>query len=75
MANHIYPALRYRDAAAAVEFLEEAFGFELVTVHRNEDGSIGHAEMRCGDAMVMFGTEDSEGIERWGAHAGTAGST
>ena len=43
MANHIYPSLRYRDATAAVEFLEEAFGFDLVQVHKNEDGSIGHA--------------------------------
>ena len=70
MANHIYPSLRYRDATAAVEFLEEAFGFDLVQVHKNEDGSIGHAEMRHGDAMIMFGTEDNEGIERFGEHAG-----
>jgi uncharacterized glyoxalase superfamily protein PhnB len=27
----IYPSLRYRDAAAAIDFLERAFGFERVT--------------------------------------------
>jgi exosortase/archaeosortase len=29
----IYTSLRYRDAMAAIEFLEQAFGFERGAVH------------------------------------------
>jgi uncharacterized glyoxalase superfamily protein PhnB len=71
MSNHIYPALRYRDAAVAVEFLERAFGFERVQIHE-DDGLIGHAEMSWGESMIMFGSETPEGIRRWGSHAGQA---
>ena len=70
MANHIFPSLRYRDARAAAAWLEQAFGFELVAAHENEDGTLGHAEMRWGEAMIMLGQETDEGIERFGTHAG-----
>lgn len=70
MANRIYPSMRYRDARAAADFLERAFGFQLVASHENEDGTLGHAEMRLGDAWIMFGTEDEAGIGRFGEHAG-----
>jgi uncharacterized glyoxalase superfamily protein PhnB len=70
MANHIFPALRYRDAAAAADWLERAFGFERVAAHENEDGDLGHVEMRWGDSTIMFGQETDEGIERFGEHAG-----
>lgn len=70
MTEHIYPSIRYRDAKAAIDFLERAFGFELGASHENEDGTIAHAELRRGDAMIMLGTEDAAGVERWGEHAG-----
>ncbi len=70
MATHIYPSLRYRDAKAAIDFLERAFGFELIASHEGPGGRIQHAEMRWGESMIMFGEETDEGIERWGAHAG-----
>ena len=51
----IIPTLRYKDAKAAIEFLERAFGFERHTVM--EDGDvITHAELRYGDGVVMLGT-------------------
>lgn len=56
MNPNIFPALRYRDADAALDWLKKAFGFEEVSVSRGEDGSIGHAELRLGAGMVMFGT-------------------
>ena len=51
----IIPTLRYKDAKAAIEFLERAFGFERHAVMEN-DGVIGHAELRHGDGVVMLGT-------------------
>jgi uncharacterized glyoxalase superfamily protein PhnB len=52
---NIFPALRYRDAAAALDFLKNAFGFEEETVHRGDDGTIHHAVLRLGAGLIMFG--------------------
>jgi uncharacterized glyoxalase superfamily protein PhnB len=52
----IVPTLRYHDAKAAIEFLERAFGFQRKSVHENEDGTIGHAELTLGRGMVMIGS-------------------
>jgi uncharacterized glyoxalase superfamily protein PhnB len=63
----IFPSLRYRDARAAIDWLERAFGFERHAVHE-EGGAVAHAELRLGDSIIMLGQERDEG--RWGAHAG-----
>ena len=52
-APTISPILRYRDAAAALDWLERAFGFERVEDYRDDDGKIVHAELRYGNGMVM----------------------
>lgn len=51
----IIPTLRYKDAEAAIDFLERAFGLECKAVHESEDGTIGHAELTYGRGMVMIG--------------------
>lgn len=50
----------YRDPRAALKWLERAFGFEITMVVENEDGSIGHSEMRFGDAIIYVGREWDE---------------
>jgi len=70
MGNHIFPSLRYKDAKAAIAWLERAFGFELHSSHEDEDGSVVHAELRWGETMIMLSDETDAGIERWGEHAG-----
>ncbi len=50
------PFLSYDDAAAALEWLTKAFGFERADVHEGENGKIAHAELRVGDGMVMLGS-------------------
>jgi uncharacterized glyoxalase superfamily protein PhnB len=50
-----YPALRYRDAPAAIEWLV-TLGFELAERHDNPDGTVAHAELRLGDSLVMLGS-------------------
>ena len=47
--------LGYEDAGAALDWLEQAFGFERSSVHEGPNGSIAHAELRFGDSMVMLG--------------------
>ena len=51
------PALFYRDPAAALDWLERAFGFERSMVITDSSGQIGHAEMRFGDGTVYIGGE------------------
>ena len=52
----IIPTLRYQDAKSAIDFLERAFGLERREVVENENGTVGHAELRCGRGAVMVGT-------------------
>ncbi len=48
----LYPALRYRDARAAIEWLCQAFGFQRHVVFDAPDGSVGHAELQMGTAVI-----------------------
>ena len=46
--------MRYRDVAAAADWLCTAFGFERQTVVAGEDGAIDYAQLVCGRAMLML---------------------
>jgi uncharacterized glyoxalase superfamily protein PhnB len=61
MSQNIFPALRYRDANAALEWLKRAFGAEEKEVHRADNGAIRHAELRLGAGLIMFGEHDDGG--------------
>ena len=52
----VIPALQYRDAPAAIDFLCMAFGFEKKAVYEGEGGSIAHAQLTLGNGMVMLGS-------------------
>ena len=52
----VIPAMRYRDAPAAIEWLCQAFGFEKHAVYANPDGTIAHAQLVFGNGMVMLGS-------------------
>jgi uncharacterized glyoxalase superfamily protein PhnB len=67
----VYPSLRYRDTRAAIDWLVEAFGFEVKMVVNGEgERDVAHAELTLGpNGMVMLGSEAEEG-DRWGSHAG-----
>ncbi len=56
--SNIYPTMRFTDADAALEWLARAFGFKQCAAHRDEDGTIRHAEMSLGNGMIMFGQGD-----------------
>jgi uncharacterized glyoxalase superfamily protein PhnB len=55
----IFPALKYRDGAAAVEWLTRAFGFETRVVHPGPEGTVGHAELAIGPGVIMLGTKSA----------------
>lgn len=52
----IVPALRYRDAAAAIDWLCNAFGFAKHLVVPGENGAIAHAQLTFGNGMIMLGS-------------------
>lgn len=57
----VFPTLRYRDANAAVEWLQRGFGLEPKAVYRGDDGTVHHAELGLGDGLVMFGQQRDDG--------------
>lgn len=57
----VTPYLIVKGAAAAIEFYKKAFGAkELFRMKPGEDGRIGHAEIRIGNAPVMLADEFPE---------------
>ena len=55
--QRIVPFIGYEDAAAAIEFLERAFGFrENRDARHEEDGTIGHAELELDGATIYLST-------------------
>lgn len=55
-----YPALcaylYYEDTPAAADWLDRAFGFRERLRVTDADGSVRHAEMELGDAVIMLGS-------------------
>jgi uncharacterized glyoxalase superfamily protein PhnB len=60
----IIPALRYRDAPAAIEWLCRAFGFEKHLVVPGEQGKIAHAQLTFGNGMIMLGSGHGGAYDR-----------
>src|SRR5918996_6483649 len=68
----ISPSLRYRDATAAIDFLERAFGFERGAVHQGDDGVVQHAELRYDGEWIMLGQTSDGSDGRLGLDTGPA---
>ncbi len=60
-AAMIIPALRYRDAPAAIDWLCAAFGFEKHLVVPGVPGKIAHAQLIYRNSMIMLGSGDPNG--------------
>lgn len=54
------PYLYYPDAAQALEFLVEAFGFEVQSEVRDADGAVWTAQLRLGEGVVLIGPDMTE---------------
>jgi uncharacterized glyoxalase superfamily protein PhnB len=51
----IIPYLYYEDATEALDFLVDAFGFEVKSAFRDDNGGVLTAQLRTGDGVVMIG--------------------
>ena len=56
----IHPSLYCDDAAAAIDFLERAFGFRRRLVVPGPVGKVMHSELTFGDGVVMLGSSRPE---------------
>jgi uncharacterized glyoxalase superfamily protein PhnB len=57
----ITPYLLYRDAGAALTWLEKAFGLRRVgTPHKDGAGRVTHAEMKLGDGSLLLGSPGAD---------------
>jgi uncharacterized glyoxalase superfamily protein PhnB len=50
----VIPVLVYEDIEAAHDFLVATFGFTSGGLHRLDDGTVVHAEVRAGDAPIWL---------------------
>jgi uncharacterized glyoxalase superfamily protein PhnB len=60
-------AVFYQDAAAAIKWLCDAFGFEVRLKVEGKDGRIEHSELTYGEGVVMVAQEDPDSARRWKA--------
>ena len=51
----IYPTFRFRDAAAMIDWLRDAFGFTVKARYEDDKGVVGHAELALGSSIIMCG--------------------
>ena len=52
----IMPAMRYRDAHAAIDWLCKVFGFAKHAVYEGPNGTVAHAELTLDGGMLMLGS-------------------
>jgi uncharacterized glyoxalase superfamily protein PhnB len=62
-APTFYPALRYRDARAAIAWLCKAFGFREQAVY-GEGDVVHHAQLTFGNGVLMLGTSRPDAYGR-----------
>ena len=62
----ISSALYYREAAKMIDWLCEAFGFELRLKVEGDNGRVEHSELIYGDGLIMVGQEKTGDASRFG---------
>jgi uncharacterized glyoxalase superfamily protein PhnB len=59
--NSLSPYLIVDDAQATLYFIKAVFDAEPELIHKAEDGSIAHAEIRIDDTIIMVGQFKNSG--------------
>lgn len=53
----VYPTLRYQDPDKAIAYLRDALGFTVAAAHRDENGTVAHAELVQNGGAVLVGPQ------------------
>jgi uncharacterized glyoxalase superfamily protein PhnB len=67
-------AVFYQDAAAAIDWLCDAFGFEVRLKVEGDNGRIEHSELTYGEGLMMVGQESADSPRPWKASMRSAKS-
>lgn len=62
----ISSGIYYRDAAAMIDWLCDAFAFEVRLKVEGDGGRIEHSELTYGDGLIMVGEERAGAAQRFG---------
>lgn len=69
----IFPTFRYRDAARMIDWLCEAFAFNVHARYADDKGVVQHAELALGSSMIMLGTVRDDEYGRMVGEPGPGG--
>jgi uncharacterized glyoxalase superfamily protein PhnB len=58
----VIPALHYRDAHAAIDWLVHVFGFTKQLVIPGPNHTVAHAQLTFGNGMIMLGSAADQGV-------------
>jgi len=58
--HSVQPYLALNGAAQGIEFYKDVFGAEELMRMPGPDGTVGHAELRVGDSIIMLADESAE---------------
>lgn len=61
----LIPGLRYRDAMAAIHWLESVLGFTRQAVYPGANNTVMHAQLAHGSGMVMLGSASNPNGEHY----------
>lgn len=59
--SQIIPSLRYKDAHAAIAWLERVFGMKRQAVYDGPNNTVAHAQLTYGAGMLMLGSATNDG--------------
>jgi PhnB protein len=62
--HSVTPYLIIKGAAQAIDFYKDAFGAQEIMRMPGPNNTIGHAELRIGDSVVMLADEPPNGLHR-----------
>ena len=58
--HSVTPYIALKNAGDAIEFYKKAFGAKELFRMASPDGSVGHAEIKIGDSIIMLADEDAD---------------
>jgi uncharacterized glyoxalase superfamily protein PhnB len=62
-ATRLVPLMRYRDVAAAIEWLCATFGFGRHLVVVDDEGAVTYAQLSCGNGIIMLCPVEGSGLD------------
>lgn len=69
----IFPAFRFHNAAAMIDWLTNTLGFTVHARYDTDDGKVGHAELAFGSSIIMLGDDSQDAFREIVGSPGASG--